>query len=286
MRWILVVLFLISVWFVFWSIRLKHELPKWLRHTRPRGEEKEAEIFNERPLTPEMRLARKTYADVAKDRMLLMGTAVLFFGGGAYLLLGGNLMYMLMASLLGLPLGYLLHKSTLKSQAENARFEMWQAFSIFLSLVSMNLQGGASLPVAIRYAAKASDHWTFVQMRDLIPDANSGKLFGESLYEYAKEHGMSEIANRSLVLKTTEAEGGARVAPALMSETNSCRESVMRQVEEDMQSKIAASEGASVGVMLSLLIFIMYPVFTSTQTAQQNVGGVQSGGTELSATSQ
>ena len=258
---------------MFWLFRasmLKGYYPNTKEKTKISGDEPHLAIFGKlktlgsEPFKKELRLIEKSSEKLAGERWLTAILVAILSAGVAYFYLSSMFLYIL-PILLG-AVSWFIPGMSVKQKAANCRFELWQAFSQFLSILSMTLRGGKDPSSGIVYAANASDHYTFKHFQSLIPPINSDKQFGEMLYDFGKEYDITELSDRGLIIRTTEREGGKNIAEIITSQAEGCQSSLTRKAEEDVTAKASSASAMSILIIAGLMAFIMYPVVTSIST--------------------
>lgn len=254
---------------LFWMMDLSARLPKHLRRKTSLFASSETEeriierlaYLGSKKMKNDMYLAEKDAAGVAYTRILSFVGGALVVGLVAFYFGVSPAASAVAGSAVGGGLA-VLPTYSVRAKAKKTRYEIWQAFPLFMSQVGMAL--ASQMPSeAVRYAAKSSDHWTFKHFQNLIPPPNAQKQFGERLYDFGDEYGIPDLANRGLALKAAEGELGAKLKDSVVTQAAACRTAVVRQMEEDMVGKSGLTGTAPIVIILALIVFIMYPTFTS-----------------------
>ena len=266
----------IAIFWVFRASMLKAYYPNTKERSRFASDEPHLAFFSNlktlgsKTFGKELELINKTPEKLAAERWMTSIGVAIVSAGGAYLFLSTMFLYAL-PLLLG-AVSWFIPGMSVKQKAANCRFEIWQAFSQFLSILSMTLRGGKDPSSGIFYAAHASDHYTFKHFQNLIPPTNSDKQFGEMLYEFGKDYDITELSDRGLIIRTTEREGGKNISDIITSQAEGCQSSLTRKAEEDVTAKASSASAMSILIIAGLMAFIMYPVVTSISTNPAEAG--------------
>lgn len=212
-------------------------------------------------------LADITPKEFKQQRMLFAGSGFLVLGGITTVLAGPIIGVVIAVG--GAAGGWFLPVSQAQGKAKKFKFELQQALPQFLSLTAMAMTS-LSLTEAIRYAASASDHRSFLLFHELIPPLNSTKTFGDAMFDFGKRYQLPEISNRGTILRTAAKEGGENIRATIQQQAIDCRKSTNAAFEAEVTSRVAIASSTPLAILISLFIFILYPV-------SQQVGNIDTG---------
>ena len=256
----------VAVGYIVWLCDLDHKLPLSMGKPSPADRISLQETrwimrLGTKSLTKDMELGGLSYKDILLYRVIIF--ALFSFIPPALLFLIGMPILVIVAPVaVGIGGAVFVPPYLVRSRANTLRFELWQAFPQFLSTVSMAMSS-LNLASAVTFAANASEHRTFQFFRQLIPPPNSDKQFGQRLYEFGEKYNVPELSNRGLILRTAEEVGSGDIRENIKKQAADSRISLFTQIEEDQSTKAGSGSVSSIGIVLGLMLFIIYPVFTS-----------------------
>lgn len=184
-----------------------------------------------------------------------LGTATAGFVVPAFLMIGVGRFPVLPSLVTSLAVaGFVGYQSfaELRDAAEERRAELNRAFSTYLDLVVLAIEGGRGYVDALHTAALTGSGWAFTQLRDAV-DKDAMRVAGitpwEGLGRLGERLGLPALIELRTTL-TLAQDDGARVRATLVARAETMREARLAEAE-------AAADKATESMKLNLLAMAM-----------------------------
>jgi tight adherence protein C len=168
----------------------------------------------------------------------------------------------LWAAGIGLLIGVLLPSARVIARADVRRRDFRHVVGSFLDLVALNLAGGRGVPEALTSAARISDGWAMVRLRDTL---DAARLHGETpwaaLGRLGAQTGVVQLRDLSAALELV-ADDGAKVRESLTARAASLRRRELADAESRAQARSQSMLVAQLLLAVGFLIFLIYPAVT------------------------
>jgi tight adherence protein C len=168
----------------------------------------------------------------------------------------------LWAAALGLLVGALLPTARAVARADVRRRDFRHVVGSFLDLVALNLAGGRGVPEALTSAARISDGWGMVRLRDTLEIA---RLHGETpwsaLGRLGERTNVAQLRDLSAALELV-ADDGAKVRESLTARAASLRRRELADAESRAQARSQSMLVAQLLLAVGFLVFLIYPAIT------------------------
>jgi Flp pilus assembly protein TadB len=184
--------------------------------------------------------------------LLVVGIFALLFPSLRGLGIGG-------AALLGAVVGTLLPSINVAQEAKERRRDFRHVVGSFLDLVAMNLAGGRGVPEALQSAARISDGWAMVRIRDTLEMARlQGATPWSALGQLGDDMRIEELRDMAAALALV-ADDGAKVRDSLSARAASLRRRELSEIEGRAQARSQSMLVAQLLLAAGFLIFLTYP---------------------------
>jgi len=170
---------------------------------------------------------------------------------------------LVVVGLLGLTGGFFLPDLMLRSKAAGRRQEFRSALSAYVNVVTIVLAGGGGVESALDGAAKASDSWPFLRMREALAQS---RMSGESPWaalgrlSAAIDVPQLEEISSSIALA---GDSGARVRQSLDAKASSMRDRDLADARARAESQSELMAVPTVVMLAAFVILIAYPAMAN-----------------------
>jgi Flp pilus assembly protein TadB len=172
----------------------------------------------------------------------------------------------LWVGLTGALIGGVLPTSQVKGAAETRRRDFRHVVSSFLDLVAMNLSGGRGVPEALQTAARISDSWAMLRIRECLQTARlQGVTPWAALGQLGNELRVDELRDLAAALGLV-AEDGAKVRDSLYARSESMRQRELADAEGRAQAQSQSMLVAQLLLCVGFLLFLIYPAIARVIT--------------------
>ncbi|MCC9309956.1 type II secretion system F family protein [Kitasatospora sp. RB6PN24] len=149
-----------------------------------------------------------------------------------------------------------------RTQARERRKEFQRALATYLTLVHLNLAGGAGLPEALKATSEVSDIWPMVRIRRALDEARlTGAHAWEAPGRLGEEIGVADLVDLTATLSLV-AEDGARVRASLAARAETLRKRELADLEGAAAARSQSMLVAQLLLCFGFLIFLGYPALT------------------------
>jgi Flp pilus assembly protein TadB len=163
------------------------------------------------------------------------------------------------AVLIGVVVGTLVPTLGIAGTARNRRRDFRHVVGSFLDLVAMNLAGGRGVPEALQSAARISDGWAMVRIRDTLEMARlQGATPWSALGQLGSDMGIDELRDMAAALALV-ADDGAKVRDSLSARAMSLRRRELSEIEGRAQARSQSMLVAQLLLASGFLVFLIYP---------------------------
>jgi tight adherence protein C len=163
------------------------------------------------------------------------------------------------AALVGMVIGALAPSLNVAQEAKKRRRDFRHVVGSFLDLVAMNLAGGRGVPEALQSAARISDGWAMVRIRDTLEMARlQGATPWSALGQLGQDMGVEELRDMAAALALV-ADDGAKVRDSLSARAASLRARELSEIEGRAQARSQSMLVAQLLLAAGFLIFLTYP---------------------------
>ena len=155
----------------------------------------------------------------------------------------------------------------IQKAAQEVRYQVDLATSVFLDLVNVMIAGGAGIETAVLAAAHVGDGQGFMHIRTAIMRAHSARMsYWDALEELGSKTGVSSLIE---VAHTVQLAGqhGARVRASLAVKAQAIRTKNLARIESSAEQMTEKMGLPLVVLFIGFLILIGYPAFTQTMSA-------------------
>jgi tight adherence protein C len=189
-----------------------------------------------------------------KSLLMLLLTGVGIMGG--FWLAGGGLKAVVLGSLMGLMLGYLLPGMWLGSQVAKRQQSLLTGFPDVLDMLVLCMEGGASVTAAIQRITDEIQTLHPVlgmEMNIVQREMQLGLSVGDALKKFADRCGLADVRDLAIVIQQSE-RYGASISKALRNYADTCRSNRQLKAEELAQK-------AAVKILFPTLLCIFPAIF-------------------------
>jgi len=149
-----------------------------------------------------------------------------------------------------------------RSEAKKKRQEFKRVVSVYLTLVHLNLSGGAGLPEALKSTSEVSDSWPMLRIRRALDEARlTGLPYWAAPGKLGAQVGMPELVDLSATLGLV-AEDGAKIRQSLKARSETLRKRELAELEGAAAAKSQSMLVAQLLLCFGFLIFLGYPALT------------------------
>jgi Flp pilus assembly protein TadB len=206
----------------------------------------------------DLRIARRS-VDQHVVKKLTMALVLGGFVAVMLMLLNAAAGYIVLLTLGGAVIGFLIPELTLTSEAKAARKTFRHAYGAYLDLVNVMLAAGAGPESALYTAAESGGGWVFAEIRQALAASRSRQRpIAEAFSDLAEELGVSELYDLAASISLSGSQG-ARIRASLVAKADGLRAQQIAETEAEADS---ATERMTLPVALLLfgfLAFLAYP---------------------------
>ncbi len=171
--------------------------------------------------------------------------------------------FLLVAGLGGMVGGFALPCLLLRSKAEARREEFRSALSAYVSVVTIILAGGGGVESALDGAAKASDSWPFLRMREALAQSRmSGESPWAALSRLSASIAVPQLGEVSSSIALA-GDSGARVRQSLDAKASSMRDRDLADARATAESQTELMAVPTVLMLAAFVMLIAYPAMAN-----------------------
>lgn len=164
-----------------------------------------------------------------------------------------------LAMVIGLPLGFLVPDRRTRERAAERRSSFRHALASYLDLVTVLLAGGGHMETALLVAARTGDGWSFTRLRRAL---ESARVHRESpwvaLARLGEDLGVSELRELAASVQLAGSQG-ARAAATLASKAATLRSHQLADAEADAEAVTERMTIPTTVLVIGFVGFLMYP---------------------------
>ncbi|MEV4559058.1 type II secretion system F family protein [Kitasatospora sp. NPDC049285] len=157
---------------------------------------------------------------------------------------------------------FFLPDAEIATEAAKARLEFQRIISVYLTLVHLNLAGGAGLPEALKSSSEVSDAPPMLRIRRALDEARLQRVaYWAAPGRLGEEVNLPDLVDLTSTLRLVAADG-ARVRDSLKARADTLRK---RELARLHSKAGAAGQSMTVAQMLlcfGFLIFLGYPAYS------------------------
>lgn len=187
-----------------------------------------------------------------------LGAALLLFIV-FWMLAGLGVLTIIVALILGQPVGYLLVDTELVRKAKKRRAEFEETLVSVLSLMAISMEGGSGLNTAIQHTLSLGEGWVVEALTRAVDEAEFRKETPWAVLERLGQKLMIPSLTELSATLSLVGTSGARISQTLNSRAESARAKLLLDRRSEAEAK-SGSMGVPLGLMtLAWVLFLAYP---------------------------
>jgi Flp pilus assembly protein TadB len=169
----------------------------------------------------------------------------------------------LVGTVVGLVVGFLLPDVLVRSRATDHRREFRAALSAYVNVVTIVLAGGGGLETALDAASSSSPSWPFQRLRAVLAQSRmSGEAAWDALDRLGRDLQVPELREVAASI-TLAGDSGARVRQSLDAKAASMREHDLAAARAEAESQSELMALPTVAMLLAFVLLIGYPALAN-----------------------